>query len=166
VIYLGHGKVVAAPHTGTNVQVENLSDFQGRIVGARRILANPQGHVYRASAFGAGGSMPGDAARQANGLPPQQVPGMSGGNQAARQQAALALLQSSQAHIAPMPNLPTAQGTIQGILQAHSQPLQPASTQAPALSALQGTLTSAPSQMPDYASQLGNIHTQLLKQVG
>lgn len=63
VVYIGHGRVIAAPHTGTDVQIENLSDFKGLIVGARRILANPQGGVYKAGQFvGGGGSMPGDAA--------------------------------------------------------------------------------------------------------
>lgn len=36
VIYLGHGKVIAAPHTGTNVQIENVNLFRQTFVGARR----------------------------------------------------------------------------------------------------------------------------------
>ena len=36
VIYLGHGRVIAAPHTGTNVQIESVNDFKNNFVGARR----------------------------------------------------------------------------------------------------------------------------------
>jgi hypothetical protein len=36
VIYLRDGLVVAAPHTGTVVQVENVSDFRGAYVGSSR----------------------------------------------------------------------------------------------------------------------------------
>jgi cell wall-associated NlpC family hydrolase len=36
VIYLGNGKVIAAPHTGSNVQIENVNAFKQNFVGARR----------------------------------------------------------------------------------------------------------------------------------
>lgn len=39
VMYIGNGKVIAAPHTGTNVQIEDVSLFRNNFVGARRILA-------------------------------------------------------------------------------------------------------------------------------
>lgn len=38
VMYLGGGKVIAAPHTGANVQIEDVSLFRNNFVGARRIL--------------------------------------------------------------------------------------------------------------------------------
>lgn len=52
VVYIGNGKVIAAPHTGTDVQVQPLSNFQGHIVGTRRILAHPNGQVVSAQAYG------------------------------------------------------------------------------------------------------------------
>lgn len=52
VVYIGHGRVIAAPHRGEDVQVEPLSAFQGHIVGARRILAHPNGQVVSAQRFG------------------------------------------------------------------------------------------------------------------
>jgi hypothetical protein len=33
-MYVGNGKIIAAPHTGTVVQVQNLSDWD--VAGARR----------------------------------------------------------------------------------------------------------------------------------
>jgi cell wall-associated NlpC family hydrolase len=36
-IYLGHGRMVHAPHSGTRVQVVRLSRYSGRLVGVRRI---------------------------------------------------------------------------------------------------------------------------------
>lgn len=38
VMYIGNGKVIAAPHTGANVQIEDVSVFRNNFVGARRIL--------------------------------------------------------------------------------------------------------------------------------
>lgn len=38
VMYIGHGKVIAAPHTGTNVQIEDVNVFRNNFIGARRIL--------------------------------------------------------------------------------------------------------------------------------
>lgn len=38
VMYIGNGKVIAAPHTGSNVQIEDVSAFKNYFVGARRIL--------------------------------------------------------------------------------------------------------------------------------
>lgn len=38
VMYAGHGKVIAAPHTGTDVQVQELSIHRGSIVAVRRIV--------------------------------------------------------------------------------------------------------------------------------
>lgn len=38
VMYIGHGKVIAAPHTGTNVQVQNVQIFRNNFIGARRVL--------------------------------------------------------------------------------------------------------------------------------
>lgn len=38
VMYIGNGKVIAAPHTGSRVQIEDLSVFRSHFVGARRIL--------------------------------------------------------------------------------------------------------------------------------
>lgn len=38
VMYIGHGKVIAAPHTGTNVQIEDVALFKNNFVGARRII--------------------------------------------------------------------------------------------------------------------------------
>jgi cell wall-associated NlpC family hydrolase len=37
VMYIGHGKVVAAPHTGADVQIQPVSWFKDYYVGARRI---------------------------------------------------------------------------------------------------------------------------------
>ena len=38
-IYIGRGRMVHAPHTGTNVQVASLrgSSYGGRLVGVRRL---------------------------------------------------------------------------------------------------------------------------------
>jgi peptidoglycan DL-endopeptidase CwlO len=36
-IYVGHGRMVHAPHTGSRVQVVRLSSYAGRLVGVRRI---------------------------------------------------------------------------------------------------------------------------------
>jgi cell wall-associated NlpC family hydrolase len=36
-IYIGRGRMVHAPHTGTRVQVTRLSRYGGRLVGVRRI---------------------------------------------------------------------------------------------------------------------------------
>jgi len=38
VMYVGGGKVIAAPRTGTVVQYQPVSRFQGSFVGARRIV--------------------------------------------------------------------------------------------------------------------------------
>lgn len=38
VMYIGNGKVIAAPHTGAKVQIEDVSVFRNYFVGARRIL--------------------------------------------------------------------------------------------------------------------------------
>lgn len=38
VMYIGNGKVIAAPHTGTNVQIESLSLFRSNFIGARRVV--------------------------------------------------------------------------------------------------------------------------------
>ncbi len=38
VMYIGNGKVIAAPHTGANVQIEDVSVFRNYFKGARRIL--------------------------------------------------------------------------------------------------------------------------------
>jgi cell wall-associated NlpC family hydrolase len=38
VMYIGNGKVIAAPHTGTNVQIESLSLFKSNFIGARRVV--------------------------------------------------------------------------------------------------------------------------------
>jgi cell wall-associated NlpC family hydrolase len=38
VMYIGNGKVIAAPHTGTNVQIESLSLFKNNFIGARRVV--------------------------------------------------------------------------------------------------------------------------------
>jgi cell wall-associated NlpC family hydrolase len=38
-IYVGHGRMVHAPHSGTRVQVVSLaSNYGGRLVGARRLV--------------------------------------------------------------------------------------------------------------------------------
>ena len=38
VMYIGNGKVIAAPHTGANVQIEDVNVFKPYFVGARRIV--------------------------------------------------------------------------------------------------------------------------------
>ena len=38
VMYIGNGKVIAAPHTGTNVQIEDVSMFRNNFIGARRVI--------------------------------------------------------------------------------------------------------------------------------
>lgn len=38
VLYIGNGKVIAAPHTGDVVKIESLSGFQGHVIGARRLV--------------------------------------------------------------------------------------------------------------------------------
>ena len=38
VMYIGNGKVIAAPHTGTNVQIEDVSVFKNNFIGARRVI--------------------------------------------------------------------------------------------------------------------------------
>jgi cell wall-associated NlpC family hydrolase len=38
-IYVGRGRMVHAPHSGTRVQVVRLSQYRGRLVGVRRIRA-------------------------------------------------------------------------------------------------------------------------------
>lgn len=38
VMYVGHGKVIAAPHTGAVVRYQPVTDFKSTFVGARRIL--------------------------------------------------------------------------------------------------------------------------------
>lgn len=38
VMYVGNGRVIAAPHTGTTVQYENVNVFKQYFVGARRIV--------------------------------------------------------------------------------------------------------------------------------
>lgn len=50
-IYVGNGKVESSPHTGAQVHITTLTGF-GTLVGARRIMANPQtGHVVNASHY-------------------------------------------------------------------------------------------------------------------
>jgi cell wall-associated NlpC family hydrolase len=44
VLYVGNGKVIAAPHTGALVQYQNLSDF-GNPVAIRRVLPDGQNYV-------------------------------------------------------------------------------------------------------------------------
>ena len=38
VMYIGNGKVIAAPHTGSHVMIEDVNAFKNYFVGARRIL--------------------------------------------------------------------------------------------------------------------------------
>jgi cell wall-associated NlpC family hydrolase len=40
-LYIGHGALIDAPHTGTDVQIEQLSHWTSRIVRIRRPNANP-----------------------------------------------------------------------------------------------------------------------------
>lgn len=46
VLYIGNGKVIAAPKTGDHVRVEDLSAFQGHIVGAGRYRQLSGGSVH------------------------------------------------------------------------------------------------------------------------
>lgn len=38
VMYIGNGKVIAAPHTGDHVRIENVNLFKSNFIGARRIV--------------------------------------------------------------------------------------------------------------------------------
>jgi cell wall-associated NlpC family hydrolase len=40
-LYIGHGALIDAPHEGTDVQIEQLSDWKNKIVRIRRPNANP-----------------------------------------------------------------------------------------------------------------------------
>lgn len=66
-IYIGHGQIESAPHTGAVVHISTMAQF-GTLMGARRILANPQGQVIPASHYKSGN--PG-----AQGMPQMQQPG-------------------------------------------------------------------------------------------
>lgn len=50
-VYVGNGQILEAPHTGDVVKTLPVSAFAGHILGARRIIANPAGHVADASRF-------------------------------------------------------------------------------------------------------------------
>ena len=38
VIYMGNGRVISSPHTGSHVQIQPLADFRSAFVGARRVM--------------------------------------------------------------------------------------------------------------------------------
>ena len=62
-VYLGHGQVESAPHTGAVVHITSLTGF-GTLVGARRILAHPDGTVVSAGNYPTPkGQMPAQNAR-------------------------------------------------------------------------------------------------------
>lgn len=49
-IYIGNGRIESSPHTGATVHISTMAQF-GSLMGARRILANPQGNVVQAGNY-------------------------------------------------------------------------------------------------------------------
>ncbi len=145
VVYIGHGKVIAAPHTGTDVQIESLSAFAGHIVGARRYLAGAGQGLPNVSAFAKQQLAYHNQALEQHGQNPQMAA------------AALAAMRPIQ--VAPQLPLPTAASTLQNMVG--SQQLQPAIGQStlPTATTPTGQSTGA------LVGGLGSLHDQLLSKI-
>lgn len=97
-VYLGNGKIIEAASAGHPVSIKSIDVLHGHILGARRILANPAGHVVRANQF------PGE-------------PGQQQGNSAA---AALAAIRPYNPQLPDRSQTPTAQQNVQGYFASHA----------------------------------------------
>jgi len=147
-VYIGNGKIIEAARPGTPVSIKPLSVLNGHVLGARRILANPAGHVVKAADFPGGG-------------------GQGQGNVAA---AALAAYHPYNPVLPDRSATPTAQQNVNQFLLAH-QPKPNAGLQAlqnlsPAQqNPYQQALTP---QLQQQTAQTGleDLHQRLLKPRG